>query len=353
MSTDRQAARAGSFAERLNVPGSLTYPGAHLGLTWRMLGPADTEAVMALDARCEPVDRPTVRRREPNMRLLLGEGTTEHRHEVLGGEDDAGELRAVGIVTVLAGCERELIASLEAFVDPAWRGRGIGRALFDWQDGRARQILAEDGRDLPVAIESRTSSHATERRRLLAAAGFSPDRTVEQMVRTIGTSDRLCERVRATCEEAGVDLIAFEPSLVSHIRAVYNRACAEHLGGRFLVESDARRLAAAVDPELSVVAVTRGENPIVVGFLLARERDDISRDGHCEAWIDAICTERGWRTTGIGDAMLGHHLAVCRSRNLPLSGIDVDASRTPAFSAWLARNDFFPRTTDIVYTIEI
>lgn len=349
MESNRVSARAGSLDQRLRVPEHIGFPGAHLGLTWSILSADDVDAVVALDARCRPHDRPSSLRRPEIVAPMLGLAPTEHRYEVVGGRDSQGELRAVGIVTVLAGVDSELVSIIEAFVDPTWRGRGIGRAVIDWQDGRARQILSEDGRDLPVSIESRVVSHLTERRRLLAAAGFSPNRTIDFLVRTVDDVDSKSDVVEAKLAAAGVTLIPYDPSLGEDIRTVYNRAQSLSLGGRLEPGKDFARVCEEIDERISYVAVTE-EDQLVVGFLLARLEE---RDGATESWVEFLAIERGWRNQGIADALMARHLSDCARLDVSLTGTSIDTKFNEAAKSWLGRWDFFPRSTDIVYVIEM
>ena len=349
MESNHVTARAGSLDQRLRVPDQLDYPGSHLGLTWSLLGAADIDAVVALDARCRPHDRPSALRRREVVAPLLGLAPTEHRYEVLGGRDSQGELRAVGVVTVLAGVDAEHVSIIEAFVDPTWRGRGIGRALIDWQDGRARQILSDDGRDLPVSIESRVVAHLTERRRLLAAAGFSPSRTIESLVRTVDGDETMGSVVEAKLASAGVSLIPYTSALDEDIRTVYNRSQSLSLGGRLEPAADFARVCEEVSDDISYVAVT-ADDQLVVGFLLARVEE---RDGQKESWIEFLAIERGWRNQGIADALMARHLADCGTLGISLTGTAIDTQFNEAAKSWLGRWDFYPRSTDIVYAIEM
>ena len=348
MESNGVTARAGSLDQRLRVPGHLEFPGAHLGLTWALLGGGDVDDVIALDLRCRPSDRPSAVRRPEVIAPMLGLAPTAHRHEILGGRDSTGELRAVGSVVLLAGVDTEHVCILEAFIDPLWRGRGIGRALIDWQDGRARQLIAEDGRDLPVSIESRVVAHLTERRRLLAAAGFSPNRTLEYLVRTTGTSTAVEEVVQAKLAAAGVSFIPFEPGLSEDVRTVYNRSRSLSLGGRLIPAEDFARIADEIDPRISYIAVADDEK-IVVGFLLAR----IEQRETPESWIEFLAIERGWRSQGIADALMSRHLADCVEVGVPLTGTTIDSKLNDESKSWLERWDFYPRSSDIIYAIEM
>ncbi len=349
MESNRVTARAGSLNERLRVPEQLDFPGSHLGMSWALLTGDDFADVVALDERCRPHDRGSELRRPEVIAPMLGLAPTEHRYEVLGGRDSHGELRAVGSVALLAGVDSELVTYLEAFIDPTWRGRGIGRALIDWQDGRARQLIFDDGRDLPVSIESRVVAHLTERRRLLAAAGFSPSRTIDYLVRTVEVADTSKGVIEAKLSAADVALIPYDRALSEDIRTVYNRSQSLSLGGRLMPSKDFARIGDEIDPTISYVAVTRGEK-IVVGFLLARREE---RESGLESWIEFLAIERGWRNQGIADALMDRHLTDCHAHGIRVTGTSIDTRFNGASGSWLSRWDFFPRSSDIVYAIEM
>ncbi len=348
MESNGVTARAGSLEQRLRVPDHLEFPGSHLGLSWHLLDGEDFDDVMRLDLRCRPADRPSAVRRPEVVAPMLGLAPTAHRYDVLGGRDSTGELRAVGSVVLLAGVDTEHVCILEAFVDPLWRGRGIGRALIDWQDGRARQLITQDGRDLPVSIESRVVAHLTERRRLLAAAGFSPNRTLDYLVRTTETVTAAEDVARAKLAAAGVSLIPFDPAIGEDVRTVFNRSRSLSLGGRLIPADDFSRICREVDPRISHVAVA-DEEKIVVGFLLAR----IEQREAPESWIEFLAIERGWRGQGIADALMARHLADCLAANITLTGTTIDSKMNDKSRSWLERWDFYARSSDIVYAIEM
>lgn len=343
-------ARAGSLEDRLRVPNQLSYPASHLGLRWSDLGAEDVDAVLDLFERCEQLtDADSIVKERRVARYLSAGELTDDVHHAIGGRDSHGVLRGFGMATALAGTETVLRAELRAVIDPSWRNRGIGRALLDWQDGRARQLLAEDGRDLPVSIETRVDSHNTEQRRLVAAAGFSPVRKVEEHTRTIEAGEKFVDPViDAQLGAADVKIISFDKDLSEEVRVVRNRTETLSRGGRVLRRRDFERRVAMIDESMSFLAITDEDSPIVVGFLLAG-----LRYGGEGAWIEFAGVERAWRSKGIGDALMAYHFDAVADKGLTLSSLEIDSGWEPGLASWFTSWDFFPRTTDIVYAIEV
>lgn len=162
---------AAPAAQRFDPPDSATRPGGHLGLVWRGLGTADVEAVAELWARSDSVDEPAEPTGPSAVRNLLSAARTSG--DTLGGVDEHGRLRAAAAI-VLEQHDATVQARLRATIDPDLRGRGIGKALLTWQEGRARQLLAEAAPSGPARIVVDVDVHQVDRRRLYAAAGFAP-----------------------------------------------------------------------------------------------------------------------------------------------------------------------------------
>ncbi len=149
-----------SSAARASVP----VPSSHLGLRWGIEGVP--EDVAQLVRRCEVHD--SINPRNPPWALLrhFAPGSTTR---TLTGWDASGTVRAAASVRWEPGMRPDT-AALRAYVDPRWRGRGIGRAVLAWQDAVAIDVLADaPARRIGVTIPS----HLVDRRRLYTAAGFS------------------------------------------------------------------------------------------------------------------------------------------------------------------------------------
>ena len=155
------------LAQRLTPPVSVPYPGNHLGLRWRPMIGRDAPAVYALISLIEDDDN-AIRRTsvEDIADMMEGENGRDWVDTIVG-LDANRNICAVASVRVLRGIHEAATAIVSAYIHPHWRGRGVGRALLYWQDGRARQMLVE------------TFGAESGRRSSSAGAPRLPHRTVE------------------------------------------------------------------------------------------------------------------------------------------------------------------------------
>ncbi|GEM_PF-4153578 len=344
---DRQgAAETSSVAQRLRTPQRLEFPAPHLGLSWALLGAADLAEVVNLDALCRSLDRPSSAYSRREWEVALGSAPTSWTIEVIGGRDSTGALQAVGVVSVPQPAPAELRAEITAFIAPDWRSRGIGRALIDYQDARARQILTEDGRDLPVAITSRVDSHMADRRRLLAATGFSPVRSMEELQ---------AHTAQAAQSNLGLDervsIVPWRDGLSEMLRSLHNRGHLEFGAGNAASAIDWNRQAWEVERNWSFVALADG---VAVGSILAsREQAVANGQSTLEGRIRTFDLERAWRRLDIASALLSAAASAMVNDGVSEIAIEIEPSRTGQLKDFLSRHGFVPRASRIVYAIEV
>lgn len=232
-------------------------PSAHLGLRWSH--ECSESELLDLARRCEEIDAisPRVPPEQLVMQFSGGGGS-----EVLIGRDSAGMVRAAGTVRH-SGREVPHTVALRAFIDPQWRGRGIGRALLSWQDHRALDALSgENLSRIAVTIPSTL----VDRRRLYTAAGFSSHGTVTGLTKSLADSSVGVPAVLSPgplADGTRIVALADAPGAVDGTPSTAESLVATALYGSELV--------ASADGDASYVAVRNGET---VGAVLVHRTAD-------------------------------------------------------------------------------
>ncbi|MPV37688.1 GNAT family N-acetyltransferase [Georgenia subflava] len=339
--------RPARLTKRLRAPGTVEVPAAHLGLRWRALGADDVPAVLDLHARCAAVDRPVA-----SLSPATAAAAFDPRHEMvtdsLGGFSADGELQALAVVYLPPGDTDILRAFLTATIAPSWRGRGIGRALLDWQDGRARQLLAADGRDLPARIAAYVDEHLADRRQLYVAAGFSPKRVFQEMRRP----------VRAPVPDvelpAGVRLVDWTPELDDAVRLAHNEAFADHWGSQPLAPESWAVVLRELEPRWSKVALGAAPDETVVGYAMTCRHESAWESlGFSEGYTELIGVRRTHRGRGIARALLVDVIDALAADGIDSAGLDVDTVNPSGAHGFYERLGYTRAGARILYTIEI
>ena len=337
-----------ALAERLRVPEVAEVPARHLGLGWRPVGEAELEPVLGLIERCAEADRPVARLcpAEISERLV---GAAAAVAESLGGFGPDGELRAMATVYLPDDDADVLRAFLTATIDPAWRGRGIGRALLDWQDARARQLLAADGRDLPVRIGAFVDEHLTDRRKLYVAAGFSPKRVYQEMRRPVAAAlpdARLPEDLR---------MVDWSADLDDALRLAANEAFADHWGAEPMSSASWAAAHRELAPSWSKVVLAPGADGAaeVAGFALtSRHEHAWPRLGFSEGDTDRLGVRLPYRGRGVAHALLGAVVRALAADGIDSAALTVDTV-DPAARGFYEDLGYQREGARILYTIEI
>lgn len=232
-------------------------------------------------------------------------------------------------------------------VDPSWRRRGIGRALIDFGVSRATEQLRSSSHDLPRYVRVQQYQWIADAHRLYAAAGFTPVRYHEEMVRSL-------HDVPSPRHVDGLHIVPWPVERGEEIRTVKNLAFADHWGS---TPSTAANWAKMIDghgarPDLSFVALDDAGN-VVAHCWCARYPDDDELLGRRDGWIESLGTLRHWRGRGVASALISHALRAFAAGGLTHASLGVDSANPTGAARLYAALGFESTHRSITHEIAI
>jgi len=336
------------IAVRADPPAVIDVPPAHLELIWRPLQLRDATPLHGLLQAIETADGARERQSYEEVVELLTGPLVDLGSDSLGGFDDAGTIRAYALVEVRPG-EKVLRALLRGGVHPRWRGRGIGRAVLSWMEGRGRQRLAASGTELPARLAVMVEEGARDQRRLYAAGGFSPIRWYTSMRRDLSAP------MPQTPLPEGLQIAPWHDGLDETVRLAHNEAFADHWGSEpFSAEVWAHQ-DAHFTPGWSFVALdVSGAEPEVAGYLLSgRYPQDWAALGYTCGYADVVGVRPAWRRQGVAAALLVTAMAAYRAADMEYACLRVDTGNPTGALDLYERLGYQATHGYVMYSVEI
>lgn len=335
------------LAARLMPPGTVAYPGEHLGLRWRPMMPADGPVVYDLVRRIEIEDGSSMSTTPGEIADMMEGSRGVDLLDSVVGIDAEGTIVAVATVRVLTRVTQMAVALVKAHIDPHWRGRGVGRALLYWQEARARQMLVQHfgaEAQVPAAISNIVDAHMTDRRRLSIAAGFYARRTFALMYREVQGGEE------PPVVRGGYRIVPWNDVPLDGIRALHMEVFKDHfwpeMRGQWWEETmehlDARWSFAALAPDGSVAGYAG----------VARNSDHWVAGGRTEAYIDLVGVGRDHRGKGLTTPLLGSVIVAAARSGVSRVGLDVDTTGASGAHAIYEHLGFIDQGALVYYTID-
>jgi mycothiol synthase len=215
-------------------------------------------------------------------------------------------------------------------VDPAHRGRGIGRALMTWAVERGTEQLRSSGTDLPKRLRVESYDFLDANHRLYERMGFATVRYFEELLRPLADPPP-----PPTID--GVHIVEWPDDRDEEIRVEKNLSFADHWGSTPTSperwNTNVRGLGGR--PEWSFVAVD--DSGDVIGHCLNhRYEADDELLGRRDGWIQSLGTLPEWRGRGTASALVAHSLRRFADEGLTHASLGVD-SDSPTGAARLYR----------------
>ncbi len=308
------------LSARVHAPVELR-PAPVAGVAWRSAGLDDLDAVVALYAAISRVDHPDWTESRDEIEQEFTQSWTDLEHDTLIGESD-GVLVAFGQVICPPDPESIVRSLLYGGVHPEHRRHGIGRALLDWQEGRARQQLAASTLLLPGWILCYSGERNTGASVLFERAGFRAQRYFWQLER------ELHQPIPGLELAAPLRLAALGPELSEATRLAKNEAFRDHWGSQPISSEQWEGLMALPErrSDLSFLAL---EGERVVGFVVVDANDvDTASDagaaglGSVEiVWVGVVAH---CRRRGVAPALLAASLRASRHAGFERAVLNVD-----------------------------
>ncbi len=240
------------------------------------------------------------------------------RRDVTLAEID-GQVVAVAFRNIVDTTDGLREYRLNGSVDPAWRRRGIGRALLLENERRLRDVAAaEHGASRRVfgswSGESQRGSAA-----LLEADGFSPARYFFDMVRPN------LDDIEDVPLPDGLEIRPIGPELTRAVWEADIDAFRDHWGGFDHSEEQLQRWLSSPSNDLSLWLVAFDGDEVAGGVINSIDPHQNAAMGYQRGWLSSVFTRRAWRRRGLARALIGRSLALHRERGMTTAALGVDA----------------------------
>lgn len=293
------------------------------GLVFRHFGgPADFPAMVAALNASEAADG--------EERVVTVEGITNN-YAHLSNSDPAHDILIIEVNGEVAGYARvfwfdetggPIVYTPFAYLAPAWRRKGIGRAVLHWMEGRLAEIAADHPTDRPKVYQTFALQGAVGLTALLEQEGYRPVRYFYQMVRPD------LEAIPDFPLPAGIEV---RPALPEHYRGIWdagNEAFRDHWGYSPPTEED--YLAWLNDkehfqPDLWQIAWDVATDQVAgqVGtYIDYAENEEFHRQ---RGWTEGISVRRPWRRRGLARALIVRSLRAQKAAGMTESALGVDS----------------------------
>ena len=327
-----------SLADRAAAPDHLDLPELP-GIAWRPLERADAPALHALVAAAEDADAQPFRTSLPELEEAFDAPGQDPATDTIAAIDDDGRIVAYGAVTTRPGDESVVRVFLHGGVLPGRRGEGLGRAVVAWMTGRARQVLAGSGRDLPGRILTYLEDDGpAAERHLYERAGFAARRYYATLRRD------LADPIPAVELDGGLRLEPWTPDLDEAVRLAHNDAFRDHWGsepqspevwahGRTLLAPQWSCVVVDPDPRAALAdgldAETRAHveagGALVAGYQLAdRAEQDWAVQGYTSGYTATLGVRRAYRGRHLAPALLAAGMRAFAADGMQYAVLDVD-----------------------------
>ncbi|WP_022904459.1 GNAT family N-acetyltransferase [Curtobacterium sp. B8] len=327
-----------TLRERITAPAHLESPVPTGGLTFRAATPDDVDGVHAVAVAAAAVDDPRSRPSTADVERTLSTDGLDVARDTLVGVDADGHVQAYAIVVDVPSRVTAARAVLEGAVHPGLRGQGIGRRLFAWQVGRARQRLAGLDVDLPASIDAGGPEGAAVLR-LAARFGFEPVRTWIDMERVFdgGSGTDVPEL------PVGLHLRPATDADIEPLRTAKNDAFRDHWGSQPMVASDWRGFLTSSKSRLDLSRIVVDAAGVVVAFAIV-EVDPATFDarGRSYGYVHWVGVVRAVRGKGLAPIVLDAACDAVRAEGLSAAVLHVDAENPSGAGRIYERLGFVP-----------
>jgi GNAT superfamily N-acetyltransferase len=203
-------------------------------------------------------------------------------------------------------------------VDPAWRRRGIGRAILRENERRLRDLAAAEHGAARRIFGSWSAATQPGDNALLESAGYTPARWFFDMVRPN------LDDVPEVPMPEGLELRPITPEMARAVWIADIEAFADHWGGFDHSDEHLQRWLESPNTDLSMWLVAFDGDEIAGGVINTIDAAENAALGLQRGWLSSVFTRRPWRRRGLATALIARSLVVHRERGMTSAALGVD-----------------------------
>ena len=315
------------------------------GLTFRAYrGPEDFPGMVAVYNACRPVDGYDWPTSVEDLARSFSHLDHCDPHRDMVFAEVSGETIAYGRGAWYREPGGAYLHQLYGHVAPAWRRRGIGRAILRWTEARQRQVASEQAEKGPHLFQLETMDSEQGMAELLLSEGYTVVRRWHQMTRPLD------DEIPDAPLPDGLEVRPVTPDQYPRIWAADIEAFRDHWGfAEPLAEAYQEWLEDPVAMMSALWQIAWDGDQVagqVRSFINHQENAGMGRQ---RGYTESISVRRPWRRRGLAHALIMRSLRILKEQGMAEAALGVDTENVSGALRLYERCGFRPAAGGSVY----